>query len=105
MASDARRTGPWRVLVVLTLVGLAGMVVAWHGDGQEVARHTVEGFAQVRLGVWLLVTLGVLELPNLRRTPSEAKLVPHRPELVAQPSEPVAAVVVDSSVGQPTPGP
>ena len=48
------------MVAVLTLVGVAAMLVAWHGDGQEVTRHTVEGFAQVRLGVWILLTLGLL---------------------------------------------
>jgi hypothetical protein len=65
IVSEAWRTGPWRMVVVLTLVGMAGMLVAWHGDGQEVTRHTVEGFAQVRLGVWILFAVGLLGLPIL----------------------------------------
>ena len=63
--SGAWRTAPWRTLVVLTLVGGAAMLVAWHGDGQEVTRHTVEGFVQVRLGVWILFAIGLLRVPLL----------------------------------------
>lgn len=63
--SGAWRTAPWRTLVVLTLLGVAAMLVAWHGDGQEVTRHTVEGFVQVRLGVWLLFAVGLLRVPLL----------------------------------------
>ena len=60
IVSEAWRYRPWCMVAVLTLVGVAAMLVAWHGDGQEVTRHTVEGFAQVRLGVWILLTLGLL---------------------------------------------
>jgi hypothetical protein len=63
IVSEAWRAATWRVVVVLTLVGVAAMLVAWHGDGQEVTRHTVEGFAQVRLGVWLLLAMGLLGPP------------------------------------------
>jgi hypothetical protein len=63
--SGAWRTAPWRTLVVLTLVGVAAMLVAWNGDGQEVTRHTVEGFVQVRLGVWLLFAVGLLRVQLL----------------------------------------
>jgi hypothetical protein len=54
------RRPAWRMTVVLTAIGGLAMVVAWHGDGQEVTRHTVEGFAQLRLGLWILVVLGAL---------------------------------------------
>jgi hypothetical protein len=68
IVSEAWRTAPWRVVVVLTLVGIVGMLVAWHGDGQEVTRHTVEGFAAVRLGVWILFAVGLLGLPAFDRS-------------------------------------
>jgi hypothetical protein len=58
---------PWRVVTVLTLVGIVAMLVAWHGDGQEVTRHTVEGAAEVRLGVWILLTLGLIGLTDVDR--------------------------------------
>ncbi len=99
IVSDVWRTRPWRTLVVLTLVGLAGMVVAWHGDGQEVTRHTVEGFTQVRLGVWLLVTLGVLQLPVVRRARAGGEALPVAPEPAA------ASGVVGFSASQQTPAP
>ena len=38
------------------------MLVAWHGDGQEVTRHTVEGLAEFRLGVWILLVVGLFGL-------------------------------------------
>jgi len=63
--SGTWRTAPWRTLVLLTLIGVAAMLVAWNGDGQEVTRHTVEGFAQVRLGVWILFTVALLRVPLL----------------------------------------
>jgi hypothetical protein len=58
--SGAWRERPWRAVVVLVVIGVLAMLIAWHGDGQEVTRHTVEGFAQVRLGVWILVVWGLL---------------------------------------------
>jgi len=49
----------WRAVVVLTLLGLAAILVSWHGDGQEVTRHTLEGAVELRLGVWILLLLGL----------------------------------------------
>ena len=49
-----------------------GMLVAWHGDSQEVTRHTIEGVAQVRLGVWILFTMGLLRLPAFGPDPSSS---------------------------------
>ena len=63
IVTEAWRSRTWWTVVVLTLIGLAAMMVAWHGDGQEVTRHTVEGFAQVRLGVWILFAVGLFGLP------------------------------------------
>jgi len=51
----------WRTVLVFTGIGIPAMLVAWHGDGQEVTRHTLEGLAQFRLGVWILVLLWLLE--------------------------------------------
>lgn len=58
--SGVWRDRPWRAVLILTGIGVLAMLVAWHGDGQEVTRHTVEGFAEVRLGLWILVLLGLL---------------------------------------------
>jgi len=49
-----------RVLALFAVVGLASMLLAWHGDGQETTRHTVEGLAEVHLTVLLTVVLLVL---------------------------------------------
>jgi hypothetical protein len=61
----AALTGMWRrrswlVVAALGALGIVTMLVAWNGDGQEVTRHTIEGFAEVRLGVLLLIVVAVL---------------------------------------------
>jgi hypothetical protein len=76
VATGATRSDPWRMVVVLTVIGMAAMLVAWHGDGQEVTRHTIEGFAEVRLGVWILVILGLSGLPFPRRREDTADREP-----------------------------
>jgi hypothetical protein len=57
--SEVWREPSWRVVAALTIVGILAMLVSWHGDGQEVTRHTVEGAAELRLGVWILVLFGL----------------------------------------------
>jgi len=56
---EVRRGRPWPMMVAFTVIGVGSMLVAWHGDGQEVTRHTVEGFAELRLGLWILVVIGL----------------------------------------------
>ncbi len=68
--SGAWRDQVWRAVLALTLVGLLSMVIAWHGDGQEVTRHTVEGFAELRCGLWILFLLGLLD-------PAASRFEPH----------------------------
>ena len=58
--SGAWRQRVWSMVVALTAIGGLSMVVAWHGDGQEVTRHTVEGLAELRLGLWIMIVLGAL---------------------------------------------
>jgi hypothetical protein len=58
--SEAWRERPWRAVLILTGLGVVAMLVAWHGDGQEVTRHTIEGLAQLRLGLWILIVVGLL---------------------------------------------
>jgi len=58
-------TGWWRersapTVVLLAVVGLLSMLIAWQGDGQEVTRHTIEGFAELRLAVLVLFVIGLL---------------------------------------------
>lgn len=54
------RLGEVRVAVGLAVIGLAAALIAWQGDGIEVARHTIEGKVETRLGVLLLLLLAVL---------------------------------------------
>ena len=79
ITSEATRTDPWRMMVVLTLIGVGAMLVAWHGDGQETTRHTVEGFAEVRLGVWILFVTGLFALPVFDRATPAAKATEGEP--------------------------
>ena len=58
--SRAWRDRVWPMVFTLTVIGVFSMLVAWHGDGQEVTRHTIEGLAQVRLGLWIIILLGLL---------------------------------------------
>ncbi|MBW4079592.1 MAG: hypothetical protein HIU84_14030 [Acidobacteria bacterium] len=58
------RNLPWRVAVMICVVGVLTMYVAWHGDGQETTRHTIEGFVEVRLGLWIALALGTLGQSN-----------------------------------------
>ncbi len=57
---DTRHRREWRFLVAFVLVGLFSMLVAWHGEGQEVTRHMVEGNVEARLGVLLCFLLALL---------------------------------------------
>ena len=91
--SRAWRQGVWRMVFALTVIGVLSMLVAWHGDGQEVTRHTVEGLAEVRLGLWIMVVLwltgpmvgspghhGMSRLPTPRHGPGQS--IDHRDGLV-----------------------
>jgi hypothetical protein len=46
------------MVVLLGVLGLAHMLLAWHGDGMEVTRHASIGNVQTRLAV--LLALGML---------------------------------------------
>jgi hypothetical protein len=43
-----------QVIVVLGLIGIPAMFAAWTGDGQETTRHTLEGLAEIHLGVLIM---------------------------------------------------
>ena len=58
--SRAWRESSWRLLVMLSGVGVVAMLIAWHGDGQETTRHTIEGLTQFRLCLWLTLAVAVL---------------------------------------------
>jgi hypothetical protein len=87
---QVRRGRPWQMMAAFTVIGVGSMLVAWHGDGQEVTRHTIEGLAQVRLGIWILLVIGLLGLDERQPDPeaTDADIT----EAVAEPvSEPAAA--------------
>jgi hypothetical protein len=73
-------------LAIIALTGLASMLIAWQGDGMEVARHTIEGNVQTRLGVLVLVLVSALPLDldrhagKSRRTASALVAGPTPPE-------------------------
>ena len=46
--------------IVVAGIGVLAMLVAWHGDGQETTRHTIEGLVELRLGVWLALVVAAL---------------------------------------------
>jgi hypothetical protein len=78
--SEAWRRRPWRAVLMLCGLGVAAMLVAWHGDGQEVTRHTVEGLAELRLGLWILIVVGLLGLdPAVDGEPEGAGAGDQRP--------------------------
>lgn len=52
------RAHEWQITALLGVLGVAHMLLAWHGDGMEVTRHAAMGNVQVRLAV--LVALGML---------------------------------------------
>jgi len=58
-----------RATILLAVLGIPVMLIAWHSDGQEVTRHTIEGLAQLRLGVLLALVLSALgaRLPPARK--------------------------------------
>jgi len=64
------------VLAALMAMGSWSMLVAWHGDGMEVVRHTLEGMVQVRVAVLVLVLLAVLGPFDVRPRPGEPALEP-----------------------------
>jgi hypothetical protein len=91
--------GAWRrrstqAVVMLGVLGIFTMLVAWHGDGQEVTRHTIEGFAEVRLCVLILAVVGVLPLIPSRPRPVPVETVPV--ETVAIESAPIESVSEES---------
>jgi hypothetical protein len=81
------RERSWRVLVLLGGLGIVTMLIAWHGDGEEVTRHTVEGFAELRASVLILAVVGVLHVVPRRR---------HRGAHLAPRAEPAPRLPVDA---------
>ncbi len=75
--TGAHRLVQWRVVLLLVTVSTLAMLVSWHGDGQETTRHTVEGVAGVRMGVWILFALALLS--PTRRTRDVPSRTPDAP--------------------------
>ena len=75
------------MLVLLGGLGIVTMLIAWHGDGEEVTRHTVEGFAELRASVLILAVVGVLHVVPRRR---------HRGAHLAPRAEPAPRLPVDA---------
>ena len=65
-----RRTA-WGGVALLGVLGLAHMLVAWHGDGMEATRHAGVGNVQVRLGVLILL---VVLLDGRRPAPAQPEV-------------------------------
>jgi hypothetical protein len=62
-----------QIVMVLGLIGIPAMLAAWNGDGQEVTRHTIEGLAEVRLGV-LISFLYVVLVQTPKRHVSRGRI-------------------------------
>jgi hypothetical protein len=57
-----------QTIVVLGLIGLPAMLAAWNGDGQEATRHTIEGLAEVHLGVLIsFLYVMLVHVPTRKR--------------------------------------
>lgn len=61
----------WQFMVVFGVIGLWSMLLAWHGEGMEATRHTVEGDVAARLAVLLSLLLAVLVTRPTRRPSPE----------------------------------
>jgi hypothetical protein len=59
LRSRSFRNFSWQMLVMICVAGLLTMLFAWHGDGQETTRHTIEGYVEMRLGALLAFILTV----------------------------------------------
>jgi len=60
--SGVWRSRTWKIVAALSIIGILEMVVSWNADGQEAARHTIEGFLEVRLGVLILLLFGLFSI-------------------------------------------
>jgi hypothetical protein len=95
------RERSWLAVVMLAALGVFTMLVAWNGDGQEVTRHTIEGFAELRVCVLIAATVGVLGLakPTARRAPGTPGA-----EAGAEPDGGTTEEDVERGEGRPGPG-
>jgi hypothetical protein len=63
------RRPEWLFIIGFGVFGPLAMYLAWHGDGQEVTRHMVEGNVETRLAVLLVVLLAVFS-PSQKAGPA-----------------------------------
>ncbi len=64
VARRLTRLSEIRAMFVMGVVGLVAILIAWHGDGMEVARHTIEGNVEVRLAALVTLLFGLLWSPH-----------------------------------------
>jgi len=60
-----------QAVVGLGLLGIVAMFAAWSGDGQETTRHTLEGLAEVHLGVLIMLLYVTLTRVPTRKETSD----------------------------------
>jgi hypothetical protein len=66
VARRLTRLAEIRAMVVMAIVGMLAILIAWQGDGMEVARHTIEGNVEVRLAVLVTMLFALLWSPRAR---------------------------------------
>jgi hypothetical protein len=69
----------WQMTALLGVIGIAHMLIAWHGDGMEVTRHAAIANVQVRLAV--LLALGFLLPRKVERQSAGDSMRPRWPSL------------------------
>jgi hypothetical protein len=79
------RRREWLLIAAFGVFGLFSMLLAWHGEGQEVTRHMVEGDVEVRLGVLLALLFGLLGYRD-----ANPKVLPGAPGRPGAPPEPTS---------------
>ncbi|HXX90732.1 MAG TPA: hypothetical protein VEI83_10985 [Acidimicrobiales bacterium] len=76
----------WKFFAILVAAGLVSMLLSWHGDGEEVTRHMVEGDVLVRFAVLVLFMFGCIgsaesPIANLAAESKETDQLPSMPLL------------------------
>jgi hypothetical protein len=89
-----------QMIIILGALGVPAILVAWNGDGQEVTRHTIEGLAQVRIGVLILLLWSVLSRAPLRLNSSREATWTRDLALTDSKPAPVNQLVEESRVSR-----
>jgi len=94
----------WTFLLVLGAVGLISMLLSWHGDGEEVTRHMVEGDVATRLGIMLMFLYSIFA-PSRQHAevadPQTDSLAPKDLEDVVGEGDEIALPTEDRRIKQP----